>query len=150
MTEPQPRDTATRVADALARLEHDTDLWIATADGSGRPWLVPLSFHWTGRALLMATSRRSPTHRNLAAGGAARVALGHTRDVVMVDGEADLPERLPEDHADAVASACGLDPRHDGDAAYLRVAPRRVQVWRTAAEIEGRTVMRDGRWEAAP
>lgn len=140
-----PRDVGQRVQDALERLRTDTDLWLATAGGD-QAWLVPLSFSWTGEALLMATLRRSRTYRNVAAGGGARIALGHTRDVVMLDGEVSLPERLPEDEAVAIAVAAGYDPRTDEEAAYLRFVPRRIQVWRTAEEIDGRTVMRDGAW----
>ncbi len=143
------REPGQRVRDALERLDGDRDLWIATAD-DGRPWLVPLSFHWTGQELLLATPRRSPTYRNLAAGGEVRLALGHTRDVVVVDGEVDLPERLPDSQADAVAAAAGHDPRTQPEAGYVRVVPGRVQAWRTPAEIEGRTIMRDGRWVAEP
>lgn len=141
----EPRDAEQRVRDARARLEGDHDLWIATAR-DGQPWLVPLSFHWTGQALLMATLRRSPTYRNLSEGSGARVTLGHTRDVVMLDGELDLPERLPEDQAAATATASGYDPRTEHETGYVRFVPRRVQAWRTAAEIEDRTIMRDGRW----
>lgn len=141
----EPRDVEQRVRDALDRLAKDDDLWIATA-GEAQPWLVPLGFHWTGQALLMATLRRSPTYRNLAEGGGARVAVGHTRDVVMLDGDVDLPERLPEDQADAVAAASGYDPRTEHETGYVRFVPRRAQAWRTAAEIQGRTIMRDGRW----
>lgn len=140
-----PRDARQRVRDALQRLEGDTDLWIATAK-DGRPWLVPLSFHWTGTALLMATLRRSRTCRNLADGGGARVTLGHTRDVLMLDGHVDLPDRLPEEEADAVAAAAGYDPRADEDTAYLQFVPRRAQSWRNVAELEDRTIMADGRW----
>lgn len=144
-----PREPGQRVRDTLDRLESDTDLWIATAH-DGRPWLVPLSFSWTGTTLLMATQRRSRTYRNLAEDAGARVALGHTRDVVMLDGEIDLPEHLAEREAGAVASAAGYDPRTDSDAGYLRFTPRRAQAWRTAAEIEGRTIMTDGRWVTEP
>ena len=77
-----PRDVHQRVHDALERLEGDDDLWIATAHG-GTPWLVPLSFVWTGAAVLMATLRRSRTYLNLAEDGNARIALGHTRDVLL-------------------------------------------------------------------
>jgi hypothetical protein len=139
------RDTRQRVADALRRLEADDDLWIATA-GGGEPWLIPLSFHWTGEVLLMATLRRSPTYRKIAAGGGVRVALGHTRDVVLFDGDADLPEELPEQEADSVAAAAGYDPRRQPETAYVRFVPRQAQAWRAAAEIEGRVIMRDGRW----
>ena len=44
------RSAAQRKQDTLARLERDVDAWIATAnEGSGTPYLVPLSFWWDGR-----------------------------------------------------------------------------------------------------
>ena len=144
-----PRTVQQRVRDALARLEGDDDLWIATAR-DGQPWLVPLSFHWTGTAVLMATLRRSRTYRNLAAGGGARVTLGHTRDVLMLDGETDFPDELRASDADAVAVATGYDPRTETETAYLRFVPTRAQAWRTVAELTDRTIMTDGRWVADP
>ena len=142
-----PRSAEQRVADALARLEHDEDVWVASA-GEGGPWLVPLSFQWTGQVLLLATGRDSPTHRNALAGG-LRLALGHTRDVVMLDGDVDVPEALPADQAETVARVTGVDPRVEEDGVYLRFLPRRVQAWRTYEETLDRTIMRDGRWVTA-
>lgn len=147
MTE-ERRSADRRIADARHRLEHDADLWIATAT-DGQPWLIPLSFHWTGAAVVMATLRRSRTYRNLADAGGARLALGPTRDVVLIDGEVDLPDELPDDQADAVAAATGYDPRTEPEAGYVRVTPRRVDAWRNVAETEGRTIMRDGSWRQA-
>lgn len=147
--EEHARDAGRRVTDALARLEQDSDLWVATAL-EGRPWLVPLSFHWTGTVLLMATLRRSPTYRNLDDGGDARIALGHTRDVVMIDGLVDLPDSLADEQAVATTAAAGYDPRIEPEAGYVRVVPQRVQAWRNVAEITGRTIMRDGEWVARP
>lgn len=143
------RDARRRVRDAHARLEGDADLWISTAHG-GQPWLVPLSFHWTGTALLMATLRRSRTYRNLAAGGRARIALGQTRDVLMIDGRVDLPEQVPTHEADAVTAVAGYDPRTQQDTGYLRFVPRRAQSWRNVAEFDDRIIMANGRWVADP
>jgi hypothetical protein len=140
-----PREVHQRVHDALERLEGDDDLWIATAHG-GTPWLVPLSFVWTGAAVLMATLRRSRTYLNLAEDGNARIALGHTRDVLLLDGQVDLPQQLPEQEADAVAAATGYDPRTQHDTAYIQFTPRRAHSWRNVAELDGRTIMTDGRW----
>ena len=143
------RDARRRVRDAHARLEGDADLWISTAH-DGQPWLVPLSFHWTGTALLMATLRRSRTYRNLAASGRARIALGHARDVLMIDGQVDLPERVPTHDADAVAAVAGYDPRTQQDTGYVRFVPRRAQSWQNVAEFDDRVIMADGRWGVDP
>ena len=144
--DPAVRDTPTRIRDARHRLAHDRDCWVATSV-EGAPWLVPLSFHWTGSALLLATPRGNKTFRGVEAGGGMRVALGTTRDVVMLDGEVDRPHTLPDTDADAVAGRTGVDPRVDPAAGYLRLTPKRVQAWRNPAEVEGRTIMRHGRWQ---
>jgi nitroimidazol reductase NimA-like FMN-containing flavoprotein (pyridoxamine 5'-phosphate oxidase superfamily) len=138
------RSTDQRRRDTLARLEHDVDLWMATAD-AGTPYLVPLSFRWDGSTLLVATPASSPTGRNLARTGKARLALGATRDVVLVEGDVAVVD--PDDgEADAFATRAGFDPRDSRGYLYFRVTPRRVQAWREVDELAGRELMRDGTW----
>ena len=138
------RSTDQRRRDTLARLEHDVDLWMATAD-AGTPYLVPLSFRWDGSTLLVATPASSPTGRNLARTGKARLALGATRDVVLVEGDVAVVD--PDaGEADAFATRAGFDPRDSRGYLYFRVTPRRVQAWREVDELAGRELMRDGTW----
>jgi len=87
-----PRTRTERRRDTEHRLTHDIDLWVASASADGAPYLVPLSFDWDGDALLVATPTDSPTGRNLAATGTARLALGHTRDVSMIEGDVEVLE----------------------------------------------------------
>jgi hypothetical protein len=147
---PPARDTATRLADTRRRLATDIDAWVATAGPDGAaPHLVPLSFVWIDDVLLLSTSGGSVTGRNLSATGRARVAVGPTRDVVLVEGtvEAVALGDLPPAEADAFAEATGFDPRAESDDfRYFRVRPERVQAWREANELAGRDLMRDGRW----
>jgi hypothetical protein len=153
MTSEPARSAEQRKKDTLNRLEHDVDAWVATADGtSGTPYLVPLSFLWNGSYLLFATPASSPTGRNLAATGRARVGIGPTRDVVLVEGAVETvqPGELTEQDAELFAAKTGFDPR--GLATpylYFRVVPQRVQAWREANELDGRELMRDGRWLTA-
>ena len=80
---PAARSLSDRLRDTVARLETDVDAWAATTDPEGgRPYLVPLSFLWDGRTLLIATGASSPTSRNLQATGTVRLGIGPTRDVV--------------------------------------------------------------------
>jgi Pyridoxamine 5'-phosphate oxidase len=148
MTEPaRPREQ--RRIDTLARLEGDVDAWIATADvATGTPYLVPLSFLWDGDSLLLATPAKSPTGRNLQAGGGVRVGIGPTRDVVLIDGIVrvlDAAELMPE-LGDAFAEKTGFDPRSLRGYLYFRIVPERVQAWREENELDGRDLMRDGAW----
>ena len=144
-----PRSRAERRRDTERRLADDVDLWLASASAGGAPYLVPLSFDWDGEALLVATPSNSPTGRNLAATGAARLALGPTRDVSMIDGDVEVVEldALPQDQAERFAARSGFDPRDEPTAyRWFRVTPRRIQAWREADELAGRELMRDGVW----
>ena len=145
----EPRSRAQRRRDTEHRLSHDIDVWVATASADGTPHLVPLSFDWDGEALLLATATDSPTGRNLAGTGVARLALGLTRDVTVIDGTAQVVEidALPSDQGDHFAARAGFDPRPMGASyRWFRVLPRRVQAWREVSEMPLRELVRDGRW----
>jgi hypothetical protein len=150
---PSARSTEQRLADTRRRLASDVDAWFATADPAGGPYMIPLSYLWEGGTLLIATPAASRTSRNLQADPRVRVGVGGTRDVVMVDGTAaTVPlADLPDDLARAFAAHTGFDPR-DGSDPYLwfRIAPVRLQAWREANELSGRTLVRDGRWVDEP
>ncbi|MFJ9196783.1 pyridoxamine 5'-phosphate oxidase family protein [Streptomyces flaveolus] len=142
----EPRSRAQRREDTEHRLAHDVDVWVASASADGAPYLVPLSFDWDGEALLAATPADSPTGRNLAAGRVARLALGHTRDVTMIDGEVEVLDAPPR-RAGLFAERTGFDPRASATPyRWFRIVPRRVQAWRQENELTGRELMRDGRW----
>jgi hypothetical protein len=146
-----PRSRAQRRRDVEHRLTRDVDAWVASASADGAPYLVPLSFHWDGEALLMATAADSPTGRNLAATRAVRLGLGHTRDVCMIDGDVEVIgiDALPRERGDRFAAHAGFDPRAQGPAyRWFRICPRRIQAWREESEAPDRDLMRDGRWLA--
>ncbi|MGW0912783.1 pyridoxamine 5'-phosphate oxidase family protein [Streptomyces sp. NPDC002784] len=153
MTPPPARPAKQRKLDTLHRLEHDEDLWVATAGAeAGAPYLVPLSFLWDGETLLLATPAASPTGRNLKATGTVRIGLGPTRDVVMIDGTVDAltADGLRAGEGDGFAARTGFDPRElTTEYLYFRVRPQRVQAWREANELAGRELMRDGEWLVA-
>jgi hypothetical protein len=150
MTAPPPRPLPQRKQDTLDRLTHDADAWVASADRDGNAYLVPLSFLWDGAAFTVATPESSRTGRNLRSSARARLAVGPTRDVILVDGvaEAFTLETVPAELADAFAEK-NWDPREETDRyAYFRITPRRIQAWREENELAGRDLMRDGRWLA--
>ena len=144
-----PRPRAQRWRDTEQRLNHDVDVWVASASRDSAPYLVPLSFDWDGEALLLATPTESRTGRNLAATRVVRLGLGHTRDVTMIEGEVELLEidALPRELGDRFAARAGFDPRVLATPyRWFRVYPRRIQAWREANELPDRELMRDGRW----
>jgi hypothetical protein len=149
-TPPPPRPRSQRRADVLAKLRGDVDLWVGSADETGGAYLVPLSFYWDGSTLTIATPRASRTAKNLVRAGWARVALGPTRDVVIIEGPVEaIPIGTDTQLEDGHAQATGFDPRTLADEyVYLRITPHQIQAWRESNELEDRQLMRKGEWLA--
>ena len=150
-SQPPARTPAERRRDTERRLEHDIDLWVATASADGIAHLVPLSFHWDGDTILLATDPTSPTGRNLETTGSVRLGLGLVRDVTMIDGEVEplRLDELPAERAAAFAARAGFDPRAStGRMRWYRVRPRDIQAWREVDELADRQLMLQGRWLA--
>ncbi|MFE0516410.1 pyridoxamine 5'-phosphate oxidase family protein [Streptomyces sp. NPDC058964] len=148
ITEP-PRGPEQRKRDVLARLERESDVWVATAGTDGSPCLVALWFVWDGEFVWLSTRVSNPTGRNLRDGARARLAFADTRDVVLLDGEAAVftAQEVPSAAAGAFLARTGWDPREDSPSyAYFRVRPLAVQAWREEHELRGRHLMRDGEW----
>ena len=147
-----PRSYDERRHDALTILgAPGADAWVATSSADGAPYLVPLSIGWTGNDIVLVTEQRSLTARNLSARGVARVGVGGTRDLVMIDAEVASEVAVPDggEMLDTFAEQSGWDPRGESDAEAYRVIvlrPVRLQAWREANEIADRTLMRDGAW----
>ena len=146
---PEPaRSRSQRRTDTLAKLRSQVDLWVASADETGSAYLIPVSYYWDGSTLTIATPSASRTARNLVRAGWARVALGPTRDVVIIEGPLEaIPIGTDALLEDAHARATGFDPRTLADEyIYLRITPHSIQAWREANELEGRRLMRRGDW----
>jgi hypothetical protein len=148
---PPPRPTAERIANAKMLLASELDCWVASATVDGDAYLIPLSHYWDGARLVLATPGDSRTARDLQRAGRARVALAPTRDVVLIDASVEV---FPRDAvepalADAFAARHNWDPRDESRPySYLLLTPQRIQSWREANELAGRTIMRDGQWLA--
>jgi hypothetical protein len=144
-----PRDRASRTADTLAMLATPAiDAWVATASDAGAPYLVPVSLAWVGERAVIAIQATSLTARNLGADGRARLGVGPTRDVVMIDATVERTVNVTGDAAlgEAYAAQADWDPRDSDGYVFCVLRPERVQAWREADEIPGRTLMRDGTW----
>jgi hypothetical protein len=146
---PTPRDRATRAADALEMLATPAiDVWVATASADGSPYLVPVSLAWVDERAVIAVAATSVTARNLIASGRARLAVGPSRDVVMIDAELERAVDVGEEAAlgEAYVAQSDWDPRRSEGYLFLVLRPVRLQAWREVNEIPGRTLMRGGRW----
>jgi hypothetical protein len=154
MTPAPPRPAAQRKADTLAKLaESGADVWVASAstDDGGAPQahLVPLSLAWIDERVVVAVEPDSRTARNVIDRGNARLALGPTRDVVIIDAvldEAIDVDDAPPEFAQRYVDQADWDPRSAGPNVFLVLRPRRIQAWRESNELAGRTLMRAGSW----
>ncbi|MGA6167022.1 pyridoxamine 5'-phosphate oxidase family protein [Amycolatopsis magusensis] len=143
---PAPRAFEDRLRDTRAKLETEVDAWVATSGSPGGVHLIPLSYLWDGTAFLIATPRATVTSRNLFADPRTRLSLGPPRDVVLIDGTA-TPVDITTETGDAFAARTGFDPRELAEPyQYFRIEPQRIQAWREANEVPGRTLMRNGHW----
>ena len=144
-----PRDRHQRIQDTLAKLtEPAMDVWVATSSAAG-PYLVPLSLAWVEERVVVAVEGSSRTASNLDGTGTARLALGPTRDVVVIDArlERSVPVAAAPGLAAQYVQQADWDPRTAGDSyRFLVLRPQRIQAWREADEIPGRTLMRAGSW----
>ncbi len=147
---PEPsRDLETRKADTLAMLATPAiDVWVATASAAGNPYLIPLSLAWLDERVVIAVESSSVTARNLTASGVARLAVGPTRDVVMIDAVLERAVAVADDEAlgAAYASQADWDPRRSTGFVFLVLRPVGIQAWRESNEIPDRTLMRHGAW----
>jgi hypothetical protein len=122
MTDLQPRTREQRRADTLAKLTAPAaDVWVATAgadaEGGVACYLVPLSLAWIDERVVLATEADSVTARNITSQGRARLGLGLTRDVVMIDAELEQVyglDDVPAGLAPGVRGAGGLGPARVG------------------------------------
>jgi hypothetical protein len=155
MTDGQPRTLEQRKVDTLAKLAAPAaDVWVATAsadaDGHASSYLVPLSLAWIDERVVLATEAGSATARNIASQGGARLGLGPTRDVVMIDAELEHVyslDEVPVGLARGYAAQADWDPRESGESMrFLVLRALRIQAWREADELPGRTLMRGGTW----
>jgi hypothetical protein len=145
------RSPQDRKADALSKLAVlEANVWVASASPTGAVHLVPVTHTWNGSQVVLATGPSSRTVSNVMANRRARLALGETRDVVMIDAvlvEAVPVPEAPAPLAEGYAAQAGWDPRTDvGNYVYLVLGPERIQVWREGEDLAGRTVMRNGEW----
>ena len=145
----EARYRETRKADTLAMLATQAiDVWVATASAAGTPYLVPVSLAWVDERAVIAVDGSSITARNLTASGLARLGVGPTRDVVMIDAAIEKAVDVAADEVlgEAYVAQADWDPRRSAGYVFFVLRPVRVQAWREANEITGRTLMRDGAW----
>lgn len=146
------RSTSERIEQTLERLGTEDHVWVATSSADGVPHLVPLSLAWDGTRALVVAQGDTPTVRNAASSGRARLALDNTNDVVILDVDVKVTP-MPEVDEAALGSyveQAGWDPRAETDTwSMLICAPTRIQAWNGVSETRDSTIMDDGRWRSS-
>ena len=100
-------------------------MWVATASGAGAPHLVPVSLAWVDERVVIAVEASSVTARNVTASGVARLAVGPTRDVVMIDAVLDRASRSrTTSSARPTQAQADWDPRRSTGYLFLVLRPR--------------------------
>jgi hypothetical protein len=144
------RTVEQRKADVLETLERQGHMWLATAHAD-IPHVIAVSALWGGDELVLTTVGTSRSAQNLRHGAAARLVAGTQDDAVVILAEVvdSRPAAEAADLAERWHGVMGWDPREVGEGWWMyRLRPRRIQAFRGYDEIEGREVMRDGRWLA--
>src|SRR5258708_11748694 len=110
------RTVEARKTDVLGALEAQRDVWLATADTSGRPHLIAVSAWWDGSDLVVATRSDSRTAANLPLGSEVRLAAGGPPRGVMIDapGGGNVAAGAGGRVAGGVAVAGGRGPAQGG------------------------------------
>ena len=143
-----PRPLAVRKQDTLHRLEHDIDAWVATASLDGTPYLMPLSFLWNGKTILLSTAANNPTARNLRTNPHLHLTLGTTRDVTHITATTETLRTADLTAAETTAFAhkAGFDPSPLPNYLYFRATPTQIQSWREVNELKDRLLMQSTTW----
>lgn len=78
----------------------------------------------------------------------ARLAVGPTRDVAIIDAVLERSAGVDDEAAlgEAYAAQADWDPRGLSGYVFLVLRPTRIQAWRESNELAGRLLMRDGEW----
>ena len=98
---------------------------------------------------MLFTYTDSPTSRNIRSTGMARAALDGTVDVVIIDGRASIEPLagVSREVVDDFAARARWDPREESsEYSLITLTPERVFAWNSVQELEGRLIMKGGRW----
>jgi hypothetical protein len=129
---------------------HHPQCWVATASRSGDPHLVPLSFAWREGRVIICSGEGFRLTKDLVEGSGASLAIGDTRDVVLIRAsvEASWPAgEQPPEVSKRFATQADWDPSRLGKAfRYFLLKPERIDVWRQPDEMADRTIMRCHAW----
>ena len=143
------RDVKTRKVDVMTVLEDQGHYWLTSAHDD-RPHAIGVSAWWKEEQLVVTTLGTSRTARNMTPGAQVVLLHGDPADAVVIYAEVvdSSPAKDAQEIARGFKAVMGWEPGESSGWTFFRLRPTRIQAFRGYDEIEGRDVMKDGRWQA--
>ncbi len=127
-----------------ARLGREMTIWIATVRYDGRPHLTPVWYIWLEGRIYIAIGDDSVKFENLRGNQAVAVALPDTDQVILLEGEAHVPDRSTTDKlGEYFFHKYEWDFRHDETADWrlVEITPHKILTWGDGYDAEGTRVL---------
>lgn len=116
---------------AVARLQREHIVWLATVRPEGRPHLVPIWHVWHQGKLYISTGQASVKMRNIRHQPLVAVALPNALDVVLVAGTARPAPDLEDELAPYFIQKFEWDFRQDTEyGGLVQITPTKMLTWR--------------------
>lgn len=115
-----------------ARLSRESNIWMATVRGDGRPHLVPIWYIWLEGKLYICTGRETQKYANLINNQNISLALPDALNVVVIEGEAHTADRkLIDPLAEHFYHKYEWDFRYDETADWrlIEITPFKILAW---------------------
>ena len=115
-----------------ARLSRETEIWLATVRGDGRPHLAPLWFVWLDSKLYICTGSATQKFSNLRGNQQVSLALPDALSVIIIEGEAHVATRaVTEALAEHFFYKYDWDFRYDASADWrlIEITPAKILAW---------------------
>lgn len=130
------------------KLSTEATIWLSTVGSDHRPHTVPIWFYWDETHIYFGSQDDAKKMRNIAAHPYATLALPDTRDVIIVEGNAEFVE--PSEIGDVMAGygkkyakamqAMGMNPGEREGFRLVRVTPQKYLVWNMTPSNNGTAV----------
>jgi len=119
------------------KLRTQPTIWVSTVSSDSRPHLVPVWFYWDGAHIYFGSQGDAKKMRNIAAYPYTTLALPDTRDVIIVEGNAEFvqPSEMgaaltgySDKYAEAM-QALDMSLEEREGFRFVRVIPQKYLVW---------------------
>ena len=115
---------------AVARLQREHIVWLATVRPNRQPHLVPIGHVWHQGKLYISTGQHSVKMRNIRHEPVVTLALADAMDVVLVEGVAHPSPELDTELAPHFRQKFEWDFREDSEyGGLVQITPTKIHAW---------------------